>query len=101
MRAAACTAHLGADHPVRVIIDQFDGLRRDGLGEGRPAGARVVLRAAIEEQVAAGGAVVEAVIVSVYELACERLESPTAVPGTGNENQCGHGRASLISTTMK
>jgi hypothetical protein len=101
MRAAACTAHLGADQIVRAIIDQFDGIRRDGLGEGRPAGARVILCSAVEEQVAAGGAVVEAVIVSVYELACERLESPTAVPGTGNENQCGHGRASLISTTMK
>jgi hypothetical protein len=44
---------------------------------------------------------VEAVIVGVYELACERLEPPTAVPGTGNENECGDGRASLMSTTMK
>ena len=101
MRAAACTAHLGADHIVRVILDQFDGIRRDRLGEARPAGARVILCSAVEERVAAGGAVVDAVIVSVYELACERLEPPTAVPGTGNENECGDGRASLMSTTMK
>ena len=101
MRAAACTAHLGAYHIVRVVLDQFDGVRRDRLREPRPAGARVILCAAVEERVAAGGTMVEAVIVGVNELACERLESPTAVPGTGNENQCGHGRASLISTTMK
>jgi hypothetical protein len=45
--------------------------------------------------------VVEAVKVGVYKLACERLEPPTAVPGTRNENECGPGRASLISSTMK
>ena len=33
--------------------------------------------------------------------ACERLEPPTAAPGTGNEHECGHGRASLVSATMK
>ncbi len=33
------------------------------------------------------------------EPACERLEAPTAVPGTGNE--CAHDRAYLISATMK
>jgi hypothetical protein len=64
-------------------------------------GERVVLRAAVEEEVAAGGAVVEAVIVGVYEKACERLESPTALPGTRNENECGHGCASSISSTTK
>jgi hypothetical protein len=35
------------------------------------------------------------------KLACERLEPPTAAPGTGNEHECGHGRASLVSATMK
>ena len=50
VRVAARAAHLGADHPVRAVLDQFDGVRRDGLGEARPAGARVVLRAAIEER---------------------------------------------------
>ena len=69
---AARAAHLGADHPARPIIDQFDGVRRDGLGEARPAAARVVLCAAIEEQVAAGGAVVEAVFVCVHVLTGER-----------------------------
>jgi hypothetical protein len=44
---------------------------------------------------------VEAVIVGVYELACERLESPTALPDTRNENECGPARASSISSTMK
>ena len=101
MRAAACAAHLGAYQIVRVVLDQFDGVRRDRLREARLAGARVILCSAVEERVAAGGTMVEAVIVSVYELACERLEPPTAVPGTGNENECGDGRASLMSTTMK
>jgi hypothetical protein len=35
-----------------------------------------------------------------HEPACERLEPPTALSGTGNEHECGHGRASSISATM-
>src|SRR5215208_7635991 len=62
----------GADHPVRAVFNELYGLRRDGLGEARPPGARVVLRAAIEEQVAAGGAVVEAGFVGVHVLTGER-----------------------------
>src|SRR5918997_4089417 len=72
VRAAACAAHLGADHAVRAVLDQFDGVRCDRLGEARPPGARVVFRAAVEDLVAAGGAVVEAVIVGVHVLARER-----------------------------
>src|ERR687885_829001 len=72
MRAATRAAHLGAHHPVRAILDELDGVRRDRLGEARPAGTRVVLRVAIEERVAAGGAVVEAVFVGVHVLAGER-----------------------------
>src|ERR687890_1101337 len=68
MRAAACAAYLGAHHPVRAILDELDGVRRDGLGEARPAGARVVFRAAVEELVAASGAVVETVFVGVHVL---------------------------------
>jgi hypothetical protein len=93
MRAAACTAHLGAYHIVRVVLDKFDGVRRDHLREARLAGARVILCSAVEECVAAGGTMVEADIVGVYELACGRLEPPTAVPDTGNEIERGHGRA--------
>src|SRR3954447_1670726 len=63
VRVAACAAHLGTNHPVRAVLDELEGIGRDGLGEARPAGARVVLRTAIEEGVAAGGAVVEAVVV--------------------------------------
>jgi hypothetical protein len=99
MRAAACTAHLGAYHIVRVVLDKFDGVRRDHLREARLAGARVILCSAVEECVAAGGTMVEADIVGVYELACGRLEPPTAVPDTGNEIERGHGRAYLISST--
>jgi hypothetical protein len=33
--------------------------------------------------------------------ACERFEPLTAVSGTCNEHECGYGRASLISATMK
>jgi hypothetical protein len=33
--------------------------------------------------------------------ACERLEPLTTVPGTWNKHESGHGRASLISATMK
>ena len=33
--------------------------------------------------------------------ACEQLEPLIAVPGTWNEHECGHGRASLILATMK
>src|SRR3712207_7879583 len=72
---AARTAHLGAHHPVRAVLDELDGIRRDGLGEARPAGARVVLRAALEEHVAAGGTVVELLIVSVDVLPGERERS--------------------------
>src|SRR5215208_5580798 len=73
VRAAARAAHLGAHHPVGVILDELYGLRRDGLGEARPAGARVVLRLAVEERVAAGGAMVEAVFVGVHVLTGERV----------------------------
>jgi hypothetical protein len=69
---AARAAHLGADHPVGVILDELDGIRRDGLGEARPAGARVVLRAAVEESIAARGAMVEAIFVGIYVLTRER-----------------------------
>src|SRR5215208_455515 len=72
VRVAARTAHLGADHPVRAVLNELYGLRRNGFGEARPAGARVVLRAAIEEHVAAGGAVVEAGFVGVHVLTGER-----------------------------
>src|SRR3712207_8935050 len=69
---AARTAHLGAHHPVRAVLDELDGIRRDRLGEARPAGTRVVLRAALEEHVAAGGTVVESLVVSVHVLPGER-----------------------------
>src|SRR5919112_857152 len=72
VRVAACAAHLGADHPVRAVLDELDGIGRDRLGEARPAGARVVLRPAIKERVAAGGAVVEALFVGVHVLTGER-----------------------------
>src|SRR3712207_5951708 len=72
VRVAARAAHLGADHPVGAILDKFDGIGRDRFGEAWPAGARVVLRAAVEESVAAGGAVVEAVIVGIHVLTGER-----------------------------
>src|SRR5215211_3129717 len=72
VRVAACAAHLRADHPVRAVLDELDGIRRDRLGEARPAGARVVLRPAIKERVAAGGAVVEALFVGVHVLTGER-----------------------------
>src|SRR5215212_2431877 len=65
-------AYLGADHPVRAVFNELYGLRRDGLGEARPPGARVVLRPAVKEQVAAGGAVVEAVFVGVHVRTRER-----------------------------
>jgi hypothetical protein len=84
MRAAACTAHLGADHVVRVVLDQFDGVRRDRLRETRPAGDRVILCAAVEERVAAGNTMVESVIVGVYELASgSNHQPPCQAPGTG------------------
>src|SRR5215210_6465599 len=72
VRVAACAAHLGARHPVRAVLDELDGIRRDRLGEARPAGARVVLSPAIKERVAAGGAVVEALFVGVHVLTGER-----------------------------
>src|SRR5919107_1172214 len=72
VRVAACAAHLRADHPVRAVPDELDGVGRDRLGEARPAGARVVLRPAIKERVAAGGAVVEALFVGVHVLTGER-----------------------------
>src|SRR5919199_260414 len=71
MRVATRAAHLGADHPVRAILHELDGVRRDHFGEAWPAGARVVLRSAVEERVAAGGAVVETIFVGVYVLAGE------------------------------
>src|SRR5215217_5031767 len=72
VRVAACAAHLRADRPVRAVLDELDGVGRDRLGEARPAGARVVLRPAIKERVAAGGAVVEALFVGVHVLTGER-----------------------------
>src|SRR5215203_5618083 len=65
-------AHLGADHPVRAVLNELYGLRRDGFSEARPAGARVVLRLAVKERVATSGAVVEAGFVGVHVLARER-----------------------------
>lgn len=59
MRMATCAAHLGADHSVGVVLHELYSLRRDRLGEARPAGARVVLRLAVEECAATGGAMVE------------------------------------------
>src|SRR5215207_8198513 len=58
---------------MRAVLDELDSVRRDRLSEARPARARVVLRAAIEERVAAGGTVVEAVFVGVHVLAGERV----------------------------
>src|SRR5215207_3641509 len=72
VRVAARAAYLGADHPVRAVLNELYGLRRDGFGEARPAGARVVLRPAVKEQVAAGGAVVEASFVGVHVRTRER-----------------------------
>ena len=69
---AARAAYLGTHHPVRAVLYKLDSVRRDCLGEARPAGARVVLRAALEERIAAGDAVVEAVFVGVHVLAGER-----------------------------
>jgi len=54
VRAAAGAADLCAHHPVRFVVEQLDGFRRDRLGEARPAAAGVVLRPAVEELVAAG-----------------------------------------------
>jgi hypothetical protein len=42
--------HLGARYPVGAVLDELDGVGRDRLGEARPAGTRVILRAAIEER---------------------------------------------------
>ena len=40
VRAAAGAADLCAHHPVRFVVEQLDGFRRDRLGEARPAAAR-------------------------------------------------------------
>src|SRR5215207_8772390 len=72
VRVAARAAHLGADHPVRAVLNELYGLRRDGFSEARPAGARVILCAAVEERVATSGAVIETVFVGVHVLTGER-----------------------------
>src|SRR5215207_1178136 len=72
VRVAARAAHLGADHPVRAVLNELYGLRRDGFGEARPTGVRVVLRLAVKERIATSGAVIETVFVGVHVLARER-----------------------------
>src|SRR5215208_6782248 len=32
VRVTACAAHLRADHPVRAVLDELDGIRRDRQG---------------------------------------------------------------------
>ena len=71
--AAAAGAHdLGADHEVRAVLAGLDGLAEHGVGEARPAGARVELRVGAEQLVAAAGAAVDAVALLVDVLAGER-----------------------------
>ena len=71
--AAAAGAHdLGADHDVRAVLAGLDGLAEHGVGEARPAGARVELRVGAEQLVAAAGTAVDAVALLVDVLAGER-----------------------------
>src|SRR6266540_2203489 len=69
---AAATDDLRTAHAVRVVRAQLDRVRNRGLGEARPSGARLELRARVEELRATGGAPVRAVLVAVPELAAER-----------------------------
>src|SRR5215207_7178424 len=92
MRVAARAAYLGADHPVRAVFNELYGLRRDGLGEARPPGARVVLRPAVKEQVAAGGAVVEPVLVGEGQL--------VAVGTDAEANRAAHARPAQTAVSI-
>lgn len=56
VRVAAGAADLCPRHAVRSVLEQLDGVGRDGLGEAGPVAAGLVLRFAIEELVAAGAA---------------------------------------------
>jgi len=78
VRAAAGAADLCAHHPVRFVVEQLDGFRRDRLGEARPGG--VVLRLAVEELVAAG-ATSESDLSSVAPWPAEELETASVARG--------------------
>ena len=82
--AAALADDLGADHPVRDVALDLDGLGHLRLGEARPARARLELRVGVEQLRAAAGTAVDAVLVVVPVLPGERPlgARPYAAPGT-------------------
>ena len=43
VRVAARAAHLCADHPVGTVLEELDGIRREGLGETRPPDRKSVV----------------------------------------------------------
>src|SRR4029079_11711606 len=78
MRTTAFAAHLGSDHPVGAVLDQFDGVSGLGLEEARPATPRFELRGRVEQFGAACRAVVRAVGMLVDVLPAPRAFSAGA-----------------------
>src|SRR3712207_7656949 len=60
---------------VRAVLARLDGLREDGVGEARPARARLELRVRAEQLVAAGGTAVDAVALLRSEEHTSELQS--------------------------
>src|SRR5262245_13431473 len=72
MPAAGAAEHLGAAHQEAVVGTQLNRLGDSGLGEARPAGARVELGVRAEEHRAAGRTAVIAGGLVVHVLTRER-----------------------------
>src|SRR6476659_10893133 len=69
VRPATTAADLGADHAVRTVLDEFDGVGSLGLEEARPTTARLELGGRVEQLGAARRAVIRAVGMLVDVLA--------------------------------
>src|SRR3546814_4017444 len=65
MAVALRAAHLGAAHSVGDVAMFIDGIVGNRAGEARPAAARIIFRAAVEQQFTAAGTAILAVLMII------------------------------------